>query len=62
VIALALSALGAAGAGGAGAGMVIALVAFGLAVATRARGERWWALWLPLLAFPLLVLTAPLWV
>lgn len=62
LLALALSGLGVAGVGGAGGGMVLALVAFVLAVAARARGERWWALWLPLLTLPVLVLTAPLWV
>ena len=60
--AVALSALGMTGAGGAGGGMVLAGVAFTLAVAARARRVRWWALWLPLLAFPVLAATSPLWV
>jgi hypothetical protein len=61
-VAVILSTLGMAGAGGAGAGMVLAVVAFTLAVAARARGVRWWALWLPLLTLPVLVATSPLWV
>lgn len=62
VVAVALTGLGMAGAGGAGIGMVLSAAAFVLAVAARARRVRWWALWLPLLSFPVLAATSPLWV
>jgi hypothetical protein len=54
--------LGLAGFGGAGAGMLLSLAAFVSAIVAKVRHERWALLWLPLLLFPVLVVSAPLWV
>ena len=61
-VAVALWALALAGLGGAGAAMVISLVAFTLALVAKVKHVRWAPLWLPLLLFPVLVVTSPLWV
>ena len=61
-VAVALCALAAAGQGGAGASLVVALVAFALALVAKVKHVRWAPLWLPLLLFPVLAVTAPLWV
>ncbi len=60
-VAVALWALALAGLGGGGVGMVISLIAFTLALVARVRHVRWAPLWLPLLVFPVLALTSPLW-
>jgi hypothetical protein len=62
VVAVVLWALALAGQGGAGAGMVISLVAFALSLAAKVKHVRWAPLWLPLLLFPVLAVTSPLWV
>lgn len=51
-----------AGSGGGGGGVMLSLAAFTLAVVAKARRERWALLWLPLLLFPALIATSPLWV
>ena len=61
-VAVALCALTAAGQGGGGAAMAIALVAFALALVAKVKHVRWAPLWLPLLLFPVLAVTSPLWV
>lgn len=60
-VALVLWALALAGLGGAGAAMVISLVAFALALVAKIKRVRWAPLWLPLLLFPALAVTSPLW-
>ncbi|MGH3331009.1 MAG: hypothetical protein ACRDPJ_06825 [Nocardioidaceae bacterium] len=50
------------GLGFGGAGALTSFVAFALAVVARLRHERWAPLWLPLLLFPALVVSSPLWV
>lgn len=50
------------GLGFGGAGALTSFVAFALAVAARLRHERWAPLLLPLLLFPALVVSSPLWV
>ena len=62
VVAVVLWALALAGQGGAGAGMVISLVAFALALTAKVKHVRWAPLWLPLVLFPVLAATTPLWV
>ena len=42
--------------------MVISLVAFALALVAKIKRVRWAPLWLPLLLFPALAVTSPLWV
>jgi hypothetical protein len=61
-VAAALWVLALSGQGGGGAGMVVALVAFTLALVARFKQVRWAPLWLPLLLFPMLVVTSFLWV
>ena len=61
-VAVVLVVLALAGLGGGGAAMVVAFVAFALAVVAKVKHLTWIALWLPLLLFPLLVVTSPLWV
>jgi hypothetical protein len=52
---------GISGLGGGGAGAVLSLVAFAAAVAAEVEHERWSLLWLPLLLFPALLVSAPFW-
>ena len=61
-VAVPLFALAMAGKGGGGAAMIGSLAAFVLAIVARVRHERWALLWLPLLLFPVLAVTAPFWV
>ncbi len=60
--AIVLVALALAGLGGGGAGGLLSLAAFALAVVAKVKHERWALLWLPLLLFPALILSAPFWV
>jgi hypothetical protein len=45
-----------------GGGMLVSLAAFAVAVVAKVKKERWALLWLPLLLFPALVASSPLWV
>ena len=51
-----------AGLGGGGGGMVVSFAAFAVAVVAKVKHERWALLWLPLLLFPTLIVSAPFWV
>ncbi len=62
VAAIVLVALALAGLGGGGAGGLLSLAAFASAVVAKVKHERWALLWLPLLLFPALILSAPFWV
>lgn len=42
-------------------GVLVSMVAFGLAVVEKLRHDRWALLWLPLLFGPLFIVTMPLW-
>jgi hypothetical protein len=57
-----LVALALAGLGGGGGAMLLSLAAFVSGVVAKVRHERWVLLWLPLPLFPVLVVSAPLWV
>lgn len=45
-----------------GGGMLVSVAAFAVAVVAKVRKERWALLWLPLLLFPALIASSPLWV
>ena len=60
--AVVLVGLGVSGLGGAGAGAVLSLAAFVAAVVAKVRHERWPLLWVPLLLFPVLLVSSPFWV
>ena len=62
VVAAVMVALALAGLGGGGAGMMASFAAFAMAVVAKVRHERWPLLWLPLLLFPTLIVSAPFWV
>ena len=57
-----LVALGIAGFGGAGAGFLLTFVGFVTAVIAKRQHEQWALLWLPLVLFPALLVSMPLWV
>lgn len=61
-VASVLLVIGWAGHGGAGAATLLAGVGFVMALVALRQHVRWAPLWLPLLLFPVLLLSAPLWV
>jgi hypothetical protein len=61
-LAVVLVAVAVSGNGLGGAGALLSAAAFVLAVVARAKKERWALLWLPLLLFPALLVSAPFWV
>lgn len=62
VLAAMLMVVALAGGGLGGMGMGMALVGFVLAGAAKVRHEHWLPQWLPLLLFPVLLVTSPFWV